>query len=176
MFISAGIRQDVPVQCHQLWGQPHLLDWYSPHVWGGKQSQSPPSSPHQSHIHLLVQDLQKAVGTVGPISVAIDASRPTFHFYKKGVYHDHRCSSKRFVLTRLGRHSNSQIVNAQAWSWCACCRVWKCKTGEREKQGSIKILADDWPATDAWRANNVRRTTYDLRVTEYWRATDDWRE
>ena len=46
---------------------------------------------------LLAQDLQKAVGTVGPISVAIDASKPTFHFYKKGVYHDHKCSSTRFV-------------------------------------------------------------------------------
>jgi len=46
--------------------------------------------PHKSEI-----DLQKAVGTVGPISVAIDASRPTFHFYKKGVYHDRKCSSER---------------------------------------------------------------------------------
>jgi len=45
--------------------------------------------------HNSEADLQKAVGTIGPISVAIDASRPTFHFYKRGVYHDRRCSSER---------------------------------------------------------------------------------
>ncbi|XP_071526131.1 digestive cysteine proteinase 3-like [Panulirus ornatus] len=37
--------------------------------------------------------LKKAVADVGPVSVAIDASRSTFHFYSDGVYYDPGCSS-----------------------------------------------------------------------------------
>ena len=38
-------------------------------------------------------DLQVAVATVGPISVCIDASQPTFQTYRSGVYYEPLCTS-----------------------------------------------------------------------------------
>ncbi|XP_051926162.1 procathepsin L-like [Hippocampus zosterae] len=38
--------------------------------------------------------LKVALANVGPISVAIDASRSNFHFYRHGVYEDPACSHK----------------------------------------------------------------------------------
>ncbi|XP_063216282.1 procathepsin L-like [Bacillus rossius redtenbacheri] len=70
------------------------------------------------------EQLQQAVAAVGPVSVAIDASRSSFQLYKDGVYFEPDCSSAQLdhgvLVVGYGGEEDSQfwiVKNSWGRSW-----------------------------------------------------------
>ena len=59
--------------------------------------------------------LKHALAKVGPVSVAIDASNPSFQFYKDGVYYEPNCSPENLdhgvLAVGFGKEKGEKVID-----------------------------------------------------------------
>ncbi|KAG8510621.1 Cathepsin L1, partial [Galemys pyrenaicus] len=83
--------------------------------------------------------LMKAVATVGPVSVAIDASHDSFQFYKEGIYYEPDCSSENLDHAMLVVGYGSEGAESQNNKYWIVKNSWGTKWG---MDGYVKIAKD----------------------------------